>query len=134
MEGEKDKSGSVELHLLDLSDRLEAPVEPYLTFFSEERRAAILRYRFPSDRNRTVWAELLVRWLIAQRTGCGLRDVVISRDEQGKPYWEGLSFSISPSNEYSRLISFRIDWFDLLAVQGTLKSLLQLYLMCKQSH
>ena len=35
------------------------------------------------------------------------------------------SFSISPSNEYSALISFRIDWFDLLAVQGTLKSLLQ---------
>ena len=33
------------------------------------------------------------------------------------------SFSISPSNEYSGLISFRIDWFDLLAVQGTLKSL-----------
>ena len=35
------------------------------------------------------------------------------------------SFSISPSNEYSWLISFRIDWFDLLAVQGTLKRLLQ---------
>ena len=35
------------------------------------------------------------------------------------------SFSISPSNEYSGLIPFRIDWFDLLAVQGTLKSLLQ---------
>ena len=35
------------------------------------------------------------------------------------------SFSISPSNEYSGLISFRIDWFDLLAVQGPLKSLLQ---------
>ena len=35
------------------------------------------------------------------------------------------SFSISSSNEYSGLISFRIDWFDLLAVQGTLKSLLQ---------
>ena len=39
-------------------------------------------------------------------------------------YWS-FSFSISPSNEYSRLISLRIDWFDLLAVQGTLKSLLQ---------
>ena len=39
-------------------------------------------------------------------------------------YWS-LSFSISPSNEYAGLISFRIDWFDLLAVQGTLKSLLQ---------
>ena len=39
-------------------------------------------------------------------------------------YWR-FSFSISPSNEYSGLISFRMDWFDLLAVQGTLKSLLQ---------
>ena len=39
-------------------------------------------------------------------------------------YWS-FSFSISPSSEYSRLISFRMDWFDLLAGQGTLKSLLQ---------
>ena len=39
-------------------------------------------------------------------------------------YWS-LSFSISPSNEYSGLISFRMDWLDLLAVQGTLKSLLK---------
>ena len=39
-------------------------------------------------------------------------------------YW-GFSFNISPSNEYSGLISFRMDWLDLLAVQGTLKSLLK---------
>ena len=39
-------------------------------------------------------------------------------------HWSS-SFSISPSNEYSGLISFRLDWFNLLAVQGTLKSLLQ---------
>ena len=39
-------------------------------------------------------------------------------------YWT-FSFSISPSNEYLGLISFKIDWFDLLAIQGTLKSLLQ---------
>ena len=39
-------------------------------------------------------------------------------------YWS-FSFSISPSNEYSGLISFRTNWFDLLAVQGSLKSLLQ---------
>ena len=39
-------------------------------------------------------------------------------------FWS-FSFSINPSNEYSGLISFRIDWFNLLAVQGTLKSLLQ---------
>ena len=41
------------------------------------------------------------------------------------PKYCSFSFSICPSNEYSGLISFRIDWFDLLAVQGTLKSLLQ---------
>ena len=41
-------------------------------------------------------------------------------------YWS-FSFNISPSNEYSGLIFFRIDWFDLLAVQGNLKSLLQHY-------
>ena len=41
-------------------------------------------------------------------------------------YWS-FSFSISPSNKYSELISLRIDWFDLLAVQGTLRSLFQHY-------
>ena len=41
-------------------------------------------------------------------------------------YWS-FSFSINPSNEHSGLISFRMDWLDLLAVQGTLKSLLQLH-------
>ena len=41
-------------------------------------------------------------------------------------YWS-FSFSISSSNEYSGLISFKIDWFDLVAVQETLKSLLQLH-------
>ena len=50
-------------------------------------------------------------------------------NESGLPnrwpkYWS-FSFSISPSNEYSGMISFRIDWLDRLAVQGTLKSLLQ---------
>ena len=41
------------------------------------------------------------------------------------PKYRSFSFSISPSNEYSGLISFRMEWLDLLAVQGTLKSLLQ---------
>ena len=39
--------------------------------------------------------------------------------------YQSFSFSISPSNEYSGLISFRMDWYDILSVQGTLKSLLQ---------
>ena len=55
---------------------------------------------FPSFRVFSIKSSLCIRW---------------------PEYW---SFSISPSNEYSGLISFRLDWFDLLAVQGTLKSLL----------
>ena len=56
---------------------------------------------FPSIRVFSNESDLLIRW---------------------PKYW---SFRISPSNEYSGLISFRIDWLDVLAVQGTLKSLLQ---------
>ena len=48
----------------------------------------------------------------------------VSSSHRWPKYWS-FSFSISPSNEYSGLISFRIDWFGLLAAQGTLKSLLQ---------
>ena len=48
----------------------------------------------------------------------------VSSSHQVAKYWS-FSFSISPSNECSALISFRVDWFDLLAAQGTLKSLLQ---------
>ena len=48
----------------------------------------------------------------------------VSSSHQVANYWS-FSFSISPSNEYSGLISFRMDWLDLLAVQGTLNSLLQ---------
>ena len=58
---------------------------------------------FPSIRVFSNESTLLIRW---------------------SKYWS-FSFSISPCNEYSELILFRIDWFDLLVVQGTLKSLLQ---------
>ena len=53
----------------------------------------------------------------------GLFQLVVSLHQVAK-YWS-FSFSISPSNEYAGLISFRIDWYDLLAVQETLNSLLQ---------
>ena len=58
---------------------------------------------FPSIRVFSIESVLCIRW----------------------PKYQSFKFSISPSNEYSGLISFRIDWFDLLSVQGTLKSLLQ---------
>ena len=53
---------------------------------------------------------------------------VFSNESAFRIRWQkrwNLSFTISPSNEYSWMISFRIDWFDLLSIQGTLKSLLQ---------
>ena len=49
---------------------------------------------------------------------------VFSNESVLQKYWS-FSFGLSPSNDYSGLISFRFDWLDLLAVQGTLKSLLQ---------
>ena len=49
---------------------------------------------------------------------------VLALHSRWPKYWS-FSFIISPSNEYSGLISFRIDWFDLLAIQGTLKTFLQ---------
>ena len=58
---------------------------------------------FPSIRGFSNGSALHIRWL---------------------RYWS-FSFNISPSNEYSGLLSFRVDWLDLLAIQGTLKSLLQ---------
>ena len=64
---------------------------------------SLLPSTFPSIRVFSNESALLIRW---------------------PKYWS-FSFNISPSNEYPGLISFRIDWFDLLAVQGTLKSLLQ---------
>ena len=66
-------------------------------------RPLLLPSIFPSIRVFSNESALRIRWL---------------------KYWS-FSFKISPSNEYSRLIYFRMDWFDLLAVQGTLKSLLQ---------
>ena len=63
----------------------------------------LLHSIFPSIRVFSNESALCIRWLKCWR----------------------LSFSISPSNEYSGLISFRVNWFDLLAVQGTLESLLQ---------
>ena len=67
------------------------------------RPPLLLTSIFPSIRVFSNESALLIRW---------------------PKYWS-FCFTIRPSNEHSQLISFRIDWFDLLAVQGTLKSLLQ---------
>ena len=76
------------------------------------RLLLLLSSVFPSSRGSSNVLALCIRW---------------------QNYWS-FSFIISPSNEYSGLISFRIDWFDLFAVQGTLKSLIQHHNSCTPDH
>lgn len=93
-----------ELYVLNLKDRLDEPVNDYLHFFTPERRDKILRYKFNADRNRTLWAELLVRHVISLRTKHNIESIHIMRDSNGKPYISpeyNLSFSISHSGEYA---------------------------------
>ncbi|MBQ7196843.1 MAG: 4'-phosphopantetheinyl transferase superfamily protein [Synergistaceae bacterium] len=88
-----------EIYLLNIAERLENPVDEFLKFFSDERVEKILRYKFNSDRNRTVFAELLARKLISEKTGKNFIDVKIFRDDEGRPYCEepGIYFSLSHS-------------------------------------
>ena len=72
----------------------------------------------------TLLASWLFHWLTCQWTFSLTFPMSQFFNSGGQSVWS-FSFSISPSNEYSGLISFRMDWLDLLAVQGTLKSLLQ---------
>ena len=91
---------------------------PVLRYFLEFLKLMSTESMMPSD-HLILCRPLLLASVI-------LRNKVFSNElafHIGWPnYW---SFSVSPNNEYSRLISFKIDWFDLLAVQGTFKSLLQ---------
>ena len=93
-----------QIHLHRVSDAIQ-PSHPLSSPF-------LLPSVFPSIRDFSNASVLLITW---------------------PKYWS-FSFSISPSNEYSGLISFRIDWFDLLAVQGTLKSLLQHHILGYSFH
>ena len=95
----------IALCLLDLADVLDGPVEGLLRLFSPARREAVLRYRLNSDRNRTVWAELLARRMVAERSGRDFRDVVIARDRDGRPYCAeggaGVKLSLSHSGRWA---------------------------------
>ena len=86
-----------------------------LRFMSIE--LVILSYRFLVCHFLLFFALNLSHWVFSNEAALPIR---------WPKYWS-FSFSISTFNEYSRLISFRMDWFDLPAVQGTLKSLLQHY-------
>ncbi|MBQ9419795.1 MAG: hypothetical protein IJU31_05390, partial [Synergistaceae bacterium] len=86
-----------QIFLLDIREQLDKPVDDYLKFFSDERRAKILAYKHNADRNRTVFAELLARDAIARKTGKDFRRIKIFRDENGRPSCNeaGVFFSLS---------------------------------------
>ena len=93
-----------ELYILNLKDRLNNPVNDYLHLFTPERKDKILRYKHKSDQNRTVWAEILARHVIAIKTHQNIESIRIMRTSNGKPYISpeyNLEFSISHSGIYA---------------------------------
>jgi len=88
----------VEVYVMNIADILNQPIEKYLHFFSRERQKNILRYKFNADRNRTIFAELLVRSVIAKKVSQPMEKIFIDRDENGKPFVVGNFFEISLSH------------------------------------
>lgn len=76
----------IEVYLLKLTDRLEEPVEKILHYFTAQRQEKILRYKFTADRNRTIWAELLARLIVAKKMSRTIEEIQIERAPSGKPY------------------------------------------------
>lgn len=91
-----------EVCVLALGDLLERDVSPYLPYASAERRESVARFRHASDRSRSLWAELFVRWRLAEAAGVSVSEIEIAHDEKGKPFCQGgaLSLSISHSGSY----------------------------------
>ena len=91
-----------EVSVLFLGDWLENDVSPHLGFASPERQTAVARFRFASDKNRSLWAELFARWRLAEATGLSPAEIEISHDEKGKPFCKSppLSVSLSHSGPY----------------------------------
>ena len=93
----------IEMYALYFGELLQEPVEGYLRYFSRTRQEEILRYRFLADQNRTLWAELLVRWAAAKRLSRKVEELPVERDVNGKPYLRetGLHISISHSKNWT---------------------------------
>ena len=91
-------SMSINLFAVNISQRLNQPVDDLLKLFSAERREKTLSYCFNADRNRTIWAELLARCIVAENFSCPLEKVQVYRDATGKPHIADLPAEISLSH------------------------------------
>ena len=96
----RDDIGNMNINLfaVNISERLNQPVDDWLKYFSTARREKILSYRFNADRNRTLWAELLTRYVVAEKFSCPLEKVQVYRDATGKPHIADLPAEISLSH------------------------------------
>lgn len=89
---------SVKVFAVNISARLNTPIDDCLKFFSSQRREKILSYCFNADRNRTAWAELLARYVIAEKFSCALEKIQVYHDATGKPHICELPVEISLSH------------------------------------
>ena len=89
---------SVEIFAVNIAAQLNQPVDDWLKFFLPERREKILSYRFNADRNRTLWAELSVRYVVAEKFSCPFEKIQIYRNEKGKPHIKNFPVEISLSH------------------------------------
>lgn len=89
---------NVEIFAVNIAAQLNQPVDDWLKFFLPERREKILSYRFNTDRNRTLWAELLTRYAVAERFSCPIEKVRVYRDAMCKPHIAELPIEISLSH------------------------------------
>lgn len=88
----------INLFAVNISARLNDSVEDLLKYFSVERQKKILSYRFNADRNRTIWAELLARNIVAEKFFYPIEKVKVYRDDKGKPHIKDFPVEISLSH------------------------------------
>lgn len=100
----------IEIYALKLTERLERPVESFLWLFPPERQGKIMSYRFSADRNRTLWAELLVRSVLAEKLSRPIEEIAIEQDERGKPYVFGGGWEISLSHSRNWAVCSIGEW------------------------
>lgn len=89
---------NTEIFAVNIAAQLNQPVDDWLKFFLPERREKILSYNFNADRNRTLWAELLTRYAVAEKFSCPIEKVRVYRDAKGRPHIFGLPVEISLSH------------------------------------
>ena len=91
-------SNKVEICVMNISEILNQLIDRYLKFFSDKRQKNILRNKFNADRNRTVWAELLLRYSISKKFSVPFEKILVDRDESGKPFLIGNFLEITLSH------------------------------------